>query len=113
MYKEGIKWAAGQMHDGVLPKDGRKASVLLVQIGANVFKSTMSMKVCEFEQELSEGTAVQTPIRSGKPPRIPYRYEIQLADFVAKLRALKLRAGKSLTVVVHYIDSVNIWPGSC
>ena len=99
MYREGVKWAVDEMHKKLLPRDGRRASTLLSTIGIDVSKSTLHSKLCQHEQQVAGvSCTILTPVRCGSTSRIPYRYELKLAEYVQVLRSLKLKAGKSLLI---------------
>ena len=93
MYREGVKWALARMAEGELPKDGRLASRILQNVGVSVSHATLNNRVKDREDS---STTIVTPPKPGKDTRIPRRYELQLVEFVQKLRLLKLKAGKSL-----------------
>ena len=101
MYREGVKWAVQSMHTGNLRKDGRRASELLALMNIKVSDTTLHQKLREYEASLEPDVTVvnvQTPCRTGQRAKLPMRYEVQLVEFVQKLRALNLKAGKSLIV---------------
>ena len=101
MYREGVKWAVESMHTGNLRKDGRRASELLALMNIKVSDTTLHLKLREYVASLEPDVTVvnvQTPCRTGQRAKLPMRYEVQLVEFVQKLRALNLKAGKSLIV---------------
>ena len=96
MYREGLKWAVELMHKSVLPRDGRQASRLLATIDVHVSHMTLHSKLREVEDQ--DELCILTPRKAGIQSKIPYRYELELAKYVQTLRALKLKAGKSLMI---------------
>ena len=99
MYR-GVKWAVDEMHRQQLPRDGRRASKLLLSVGVEVSKSTLHSKLCQHERQLTTNAAssIVTPVRCGLSSAIPCCYELQLAQYIQMLRGLKLKAGKTLII---------------
>ena len=106
MYREGVKWALEKIAVGDLPKDGRLASRVLRAVDVRVSHATLNNRVKEY----CTSSVFMTPTKPGKGTRIPHRYELQLVEFVQKLRLLKLKAGKSLLVGAanHLIQGTSI-----
>ena len=98
LYREGIKWAVEAMHAKKLPRDGRRASKVLASMGISVSKSSLHSKLLKHQESAATVNTICSPLRSGPATAIPRRYELQLVQYVQTLRALKLKAGKTLLV---------------